>query len=103
MFLELLRDGNSHKAGERLDMAEADADPLTEAVHKSTAEAMSRITGSISTAAVKEFAAAALALGESAHLGGLLVLRLPDNPINASAAAALKASPLGRRLAVLEL
>jgi uncharacterized protein (TIGR02996 family) len=48
-------------------------------------------------------AAAALALGESAHLRGLLVLRLADNPINEPAAAALAASPLGRRLAVLEL
>jgi hypothetical protein len=48
-------------------------------------------------------AAAARALGESAHLRGLLVLRLGDNPINESAAAALAASPLGRRLAVLEV
>jgi uncharacterized membrane protein len=47
-------------------------------------------------------AAAALALGEAAHLRGLLVLRLEDNPINESAAAALAASPLGQRLAVLE-
>jgi uncharacterized protein (TIGR02996 family) len=47
--------------------------------------------------------AAALALGESAHLRGLLVLRLVDNPINEMAAAALAASPLGQRLAVLEL
>jgi Ran GTPase-activating protein (RanGAP) involved in mRNA processing and transport len=46
-------------------------------------------------------AAAALALGESAHLRKLLVLRLEDNPINESAAATLSASPLGRRLAVL--
>jgi uncharacterized protein (TIGR02996 family) len=48
-------------------------------------------------------AAAALALGESAHLRGLLVLRLVDNPINGQAAATLAASPLGQRLAVLEL
>jgi uncharacterized protein (TIGR02996 family) len=48
-------------------------------------------------------AAATLALGESAHLRGLLVLRLGDNPINEQAAAALTASPLGQRLAVLEL
>jgi len=47
--------------------------------------------------------AAALALGESEHLGGLLVLRLGDNPINEQAAAALAASPLGQRLAVLDL
>jgi Ran GTPase-activating protein (RanGAP) involved in mRNA processing and transport len=48
-------------------------------------------------------AAAALALGESAHLRGLLVQRLTDNRINDSAASPLAASPLGRRLAVLEL
>jgi hypothetical protein len=46
--------------------------------------------------------AAAQALGESAHLRGLLVLRLADNPIGESSAA-LAASPLGQRLAVLEL
>jgi uncharacterized protein (TIGR02996 family) len=38
-------------------------------------------------------AAAALALGESAHLGQLLVLRLADNPINEQSAAFLTASP----------
>ncbi len=48
-------------------------------------------------------AAAALALGESAHLRELLVLRLADNSINESAAATWPASPLGQRLAVLEL
>jgi uncharacterized protein (TIGR02996 family) len=48
-------------------------------------------------------AAGAVALGESAHLRGLLVLRLADNRINESAASTLAASPLGRRLAVLEL
>jgi uncharacterized protein (TIGR02996 family) len=48
-------------------------------------------------------AGATQALGESAHLRGLLVLRLGDNPINESAAATLAASPLGQRLAVLEL
>jgi hypothetical protein len=48
-------------------------------------------------------AAAAQALGKSAHLRGLLVLRLAENPISEPAAAALAASPLGRRLAVLEL
>jgi uncharacterized protein (TIGR02996 family) len=48
-------------------------------------------------------AAAAQALGESAHLRGLLVLRLADNPISESSAAALAASPLGQRLAVLDL
>ena len=47
--------------------------------------------------------AGTLALGESAHLRGLLVLRLADNRISKSAAAALAASALGRRLAVLEL
>jgi hypothetical protein len=47
--------------------------------------------------------AAARALGESAHLRGLLVLRLADNPIHESAAATLAASPLGQRLAVLDL
>jgi uncharacterized protein (TIGR02996 family) len=46
---------------------------------------------------------AALALGESAHLHGLLVLHLTDNRINESAGATLAASPLGRRLTVLEL
>jgi uncharacterized protein (TIGR02996 family) len=48
-------------------------------------------------------AAAAQALGGSAHLGKLLVLRVADNPMNESAAAALAASPLGQRLAVLDL
>jgi uncharacterized protein (TIGR02996 family) len=43
------------------------------------------------------------ALGESAHFSGLLVLRLADNAINELAATALAASPLGQRLAVLEL
>lgn len=42
-------------------------------------------------------------LGESAHLRRLLILRLADNRIDESAAAALAASPLGQRLAVLEL
>src|SRR5205823_1741983 len=46
--------------------------------------------------------AAAQALGKSAHLRGLLVLRLADNSISESSAAALAASPLGQRLAVLE-
>src|SRR5262249_12484628 len=46
---------------------------------------------------------AALALSESEHLGGLMILRLGDNPINEQAAAALAASPLGKRLAVLDL
>jgi uncharacterized protein (TIGR02996 family) len=48
-------------------------------------------------------AAAALALGESAHLRVLLVLRLADNPISEQSGASLTASPLGQRLAVLEL
>jgi hypothetical protein len=48
-------------------------------------------------------AAGVRALGESAHLRGLVILRLGDNPINESAAATLAASPLGQRLAVLEL
>src|SRR4029079_6560546 len=48
-------------------------------------------------------AAAALALGESAHLRSLLVLRLLDNSITELSAAHLAASPLGQRLAVLEL
>jgi uncharacterized protein (TIGR02996 family) len=47
--------------------------------------------------------AAALALGESEHFRELRVLRLADNPIKAAAAATLAASPLGQRLAVLEL
>jgi uncharacterized protein (TIGR02996 family) len=47
--------------------------------------------------------AAAQALGESAHLRRLLVLRLVDNRINESAGATLAESPLGQRLAVLEL
>jgi uncharacterized protein (TIGR02996 family) len=47
-------------------------------------------------------AAAALALGESAHLQGLLVLRVAVNPINVSAGAMLAASPLGQRLVVLD-
>jgi hypothetical protein len=48
--------------------------------------------------------AAADALGESEHLRGLLILRLADNPLISDAvAAALDVSPLGRRLAVLEL
>jgi uncharacterized protein (TIGR02996 family) len=45
---------------------------------------------------------AARALGESAHLRGLVVLRLTDNPIGAAAAAGLAASPLGKRLGSLE-
>jgi len=48
-------------------------------------------------------AAAALALSASAHFRGLLVLRMVDNQINEVAAASLAASPLGQRLAVLEL
>jgi hypothetical protein len=45
---------------------------------------------------------AARALGKSAHLRGLLILRLADNPIDESAAADLADSPLGRRLPVLD-
>jgi uncharacterized protein (TIGR02996 family) len=48
-------------------------------------------------------AGAALALSESAHLRGLIVLRLVDNPIVGLVAANLTASPLAQRLAVLEL
>jgi uncharacterized protein (TIGR02996 family) len=48
-------------------------------------------------------AAATRALGESEHLRALLVLRLCENPIDEQAAAALEASPLGKRLAILEL
>jgi uncharacterized protein (TIGR02996 family) len=48
-------------------------------------------------------AGGALALGETTHLRGLLVLRLVDNPLNEQAATHLAASPLGQRLAVLEL
>jgi uncharacterized protein (TIGR02996 family) len=47
--------------------------------------------------------AAARALGSSARLRGLLVLRMADNRLDASAAAALVASRLGQRLSVLEL
>jgi Leucine-rich repeat (LRR) protein len=47
--------------------------------------------------------AAAQALGESAHLRGLLVLRLTGNRISDSAAAGLAASPLGQRLALLDV
>lgn len=43
------------------------------------------------------------ALSDSAHLRNLLVLRLEDNPIDEKAALTLAASPLGRRLAVLEV
>jgi uncharacterized protein (TIGR02996 family) len=43
------------------------------------------------------------ALGESAHLRGLLVLRITENQINYLASTALADSPLGQRLAVLEL
>jgi uncharacterized protein (TIGR02996 family) len=46
---------------------------------------------------------AALALGESEYLRGLLVLRLADNTISEAASANLAASPLGQRLAVLEM
>lgn len=43
------------------------------------------------------------ALGASAHLSGLLVLRLSDNPITQPSAGELALSPLGKRLAVLDL
>lgn len=42
-------------------------------------------------------------LGGTEHLRELLVLRLADNQISTASAAALAASPLGKRLAVLEL
>lgn len=42
-------------------------------------------------------------LGDPAHLRGLLVLRLSDNRINEPAAEALARSPLGQRLAMLDL
>ena len=50
-------------------------------------------------------ATAAQALGASAQLRELLVLRLTDNPMNQSDAlvGALTASPLGHRLAVLDM
>jgi uncharacterized protein (TIGR02996 family) len=47
--------------------------------------------------------AAAQSLGEPAHLRGLLVLHLGDNPIHEPAATTLRESPLGRRLAALEM
>jgi uncharacterized protein (TIGR02996 family) len=47
-------------------------------------------------------AAGVQALGDSAHLRGLLVLRLRDNPSGWQSATTLAASPLGQRLAVLE-
>jgi hypothetical protein len=43
------------------------------------------------------------ALSAAKHLKKLLVLRLADNSISESAAATLRASPLVRRLAVLEM
>jgi uncharacterized protein (TIGR02996 family) len=46
---------------------------------------------------------ATLALGESEHFRELLVLRLGDNQFNEQAAAILTASPLAKRLTVLEL
>ena len=51
----------------------------------------------------KTHAAAVKALGASPYLRALLVLRLTDNPIHGPDAAALAASPLGKRLNVLEL
>lgn len=45
---------------------------------------------------------AAAVLGQAPHLRGLIVLRAADNPFG-RAVAALKASPLGQRLAVLDL
>ena len=48
-------------------------------------------------------AAASQALGETPHLRSLLVLHLGDNPIKKKDAAALAASALGKRLAVLDL
>jgi uncharacterized protein (TIGR02996 family) len=48
-------------------------------------------------------ATAATALGDSQHLRKLLILRLLDNAINKSAGATLAASPLGKRLTLLEL
>jgi uncharacterized protein (TIGR02996 family) len=42
------------------------------------------------------------ALAASKHLGSLLVLRLNDNPIAREAAANLRQSPLGNRIAILE-
>jgi uncharacterized protein (TIGR02996 family) len=47
--------------------------------------------------------AGALALGDSVHLRGLVVLKLADNPINEMSAATLAKSPLAQRLTVLEL
>jgi uncharacterized protein (TIGR02996 family) len=48
--------------------------------------------------------AATRALGKSKHLRGLLVMHLADNPlITEPVATALAASPVGKRLAVLEL
>jgi uncharacterized protein (TIGR02996 family) len=47
--------------------------------------------------------AAAEALGSSEHLSELLILRLEENPIDELAAAVLALSPLGKRLAVLEV
>src|SRR5687767_160501 len=75
MWIELVKDFLGQKAGQRIDVADADAralvaagtardvqgDPLVEAVQKSMAEALSKITGSIGSAvdsAMKEFAAA---------------------------------------------
>jgi len=46
--------------------------------------------------------AAARALGQTENLQALLVLRLADNSINDADVAALRSSPLGRRVAVLE-
>ncbi|MBN9521269.1 TIGR02996 domain-containing protein [bacterium] len=46
---------------------------------------------------------AALALGATPHLRGLLALRLTDNRVTGAVAAGLKASPLGQRLTLLEV
>jgi uncharacterized protein (TIGR02996 family) len=46
---------------------------------------------------------AALALARTKHLRDLLVLRLNDNPISMAAGVDLAESPLGKRLAVLEM
>jgi Ran GTPase-activating protein (RanGAP) involved in mRNA processing and transport len=45
---------------------------------------------------------AAQALGETEHLGNLLVLNVSDNPLGQPAAKALIDSPLGKRLLQIE-
>lgn len=94
-FLER-KPANLHTLGLRdNDLFDAGAELLAGSPASDALHALDLSRNGLTTAAV-------LALCDAEHLANLLILRMTDNRIAEPTAAALAASPLGQRLAVLE-